>query len=82
MLYKSEKNNTEILRYLITDINAINSSGDTPLHEAVRHEQIIIIDFLLKNEADSSILNDLQMAPIHLAIDCDSLKSLEVYIII
>jgi len=63
---------------IVLDINAQNNSGDTPLHEAVRNVQTTIIDFLLKHEADSSILNEFHMAPIHLSIDIDSLKSLEV----
>ena len=63
---------------IFPDINAQNNSGDTPLHEAVRNVQTTIIDFLLKNDADSSLLNEFHMAPIHLSVDIDSLNSLKV----
>lgn len=71
-------NCVSIYPIVFLDINAQNNSGDTPLHEAVRNVQTTIIDFLLKHEADSSLLNEFHMAPIHLSIDIDSLKSLEV----
>ena len=62
----------------LSDISAQNYNGDTALHEAVRNVQTTIIDFLLKHEANSSILNESNMAPIHVAIDMNSLKSLDV----
>ena len=52
--------------------------GNTPLHSAVRHEQLHAISFLLDNGARSSQLNSHNMAPIHLAADQNKAAALKV----
>jgi ankyrin repeat protein len=37
------------------DVNAINASGETPLHEAVNRIDVEIADILLRNGADVNI---------------------------
>ncbi|XP_070195077.1 transient receptor potential cation channel subfamily A member 1-like isoform X2 [Littorina saxatilis] len=50
-------------------LDATDNSGDTALHTAVRHNQPGVVEALLQGGADHSILNDEQMAPLHLACD-------------
>ncbi|XP_033116145.1 transient receptor potential cation channel subfamily A member 1-like [Anneissia japonica] len=54
------------------DINVQDNNGNTPLHLAVINNHIHLIDVLLREGQNASILNDLQMAPLHLACDLDN----------
>ena len=45
-------------------------------------ETVDSIDFLLNNNADSSILNEDSLAPIHLAVEENNIESLKVSSII
>ena len=49
----------EVVRVLVehwgADVNAVNASGETPLHESVNRGQVEISDFLLKNGADYNV---------------------------
>lgn len=64
--------------YFHLDLNATDNRGNTPLHTAVKNDQPASITFLLDNGADSTILNDDQLAPIHLAVDANARKALKV----
>ena len=57
----------------------MDQEGNTPLHRAVVGEHSDSINLLLNHGADSSVLNEDHMAPIHLAVDVNALKSLKVF---
>lgn len=46
-----------IMSYPSVKINQINEDGDTPLHTAAQHGNVQLIEILLKNKADQTILN-------------------------
>ena len=55
-----------------------DNNGNTALHLAVELSQLEAIDCLVDGGADTAILNDKKMAPIHVAADGGFTKSLEV----
>ncbi|AZL16090.1 ankyrin repeat domain-containing protein [Rickettsiales endosymbiont of Stachyamoeba lipophora] len=60
------------------NVNAINSSGDTPLHEACRYNRIKTIKLLLqRNEIQVNKQNSSGVTPLHLAIDHDFVEGVE-----
>ena len=63
---------------LFPDINQVDNHGNTPLHLAVAGEHCESIDLLLNHGADSSTLNEDQLAPIHAAVETNAVKSLTV----
>lgn len=69
--------NTIFAGYL-PELNAQDKQGNTPLHVAVKVQQTASIDFLVQHGADSTILNDDSLAPIHLAVELNAVKSLKV----
>jgi ankyrin repeat protein len=68
----------KFLRDVVVDINRRDSSGNTPLHEAVEADVKSSIDFLLTHGADPTITNNRHMAPIHLAVELNKPGALEV----
>ena len=48
---------TRLLSHERLDLNAQDSDGDTPLHKAVRHRDIIMCTLLIFHDADSSVRN-------------------------
>ena len=63
----------------LSDINLIDQQGNTPLHRAILGEHCDSINLLLNHGADSSVLNNDQMAPIHLAVEVNAVQSLKVW---
>lgn len=63
---------------LFPDLNLKDHYGNSALHFAVEASQVESIEFLLDAGADSSVLNDKNMAALHMAADGGYLKSLEV----
>ena len=66
----------------ILDINAVDKLGNTPLHIACDKNKLKGVQFLLQNSCKSCILNDSNMAPIHVLVDQGHDKSLSVSIFI
>lgn len=64
--------------HLYVDVNVTDKLLNTPLHAAVRNEQTAAINFLLEHGADPTLVNDDEMAAIHLAVDINAKKSLRV----
>ena len=60
------------------DINLQDGDGNTPLHVAVESEQKAAIEALIQLGADTSVLNDARMAPVHLAVDLGLIEPLRV----
>jgi ankyrin repeat protein len=60
------------------DINAQDALGNTPLHVAVLAERLEAIKELIILGADTTKLNKKQMAPLHLAVEADKPKAIEV----
>ena len=60
------------------DINAQDKIGNTPLHWAVKHNQPKAIDYLIEQGANTTILNEQNMAPLHLACEQDIPNAVEV----
>ncbi len=60
------------------DMNAQDSLGNTPLHVAVLAERLEAISELIILGADTAKLNKKQMAPLHLAVEADKPKAVEV----
>ena len=60
-------------------MNALDKGLNTPLHVAVRCDQENSVMVLMENGADPTLLNDDEMAPIHLAIDVNATKALSVW---
>jgi hypothetical protein len=56
----------------------VDDKGDTALHLAVRADHADVITLLLQAGADHSILNQEQMAPLHLACDLGHFESVKV----
>lgn len=52
---------------------------NTPLHMAVKADQDKSVKMLMENGADCTIVNDDEMAPIHLAVDVNARKALKVF---
>ena len=72
-----------MLKYsLFVDLNAQDKAGNTPLHLAVMGSQTKVIDFLLENKINSSVLNDKYLAPIHLAVEENAVDALKVRLFI
>lgn len=63
----AEKANAELLIKLEANINAQTVEGDTPLHLAVRHNNIDVAEFLLEQGANSKIKNKDGFLPLHYA---------------
>ena len=63
----------------LSDINLVDQQGNTPLHRAILGEHCNSINLLLNHGADSSVLNNDQMAPIHLAVEVNAVQSLKVW---
>ena len=51
----------------VLDVNALDSSGRTPLHNAILGRHVKIIQLLLESDADTSLLDRSQDAPLHSA---------------
>ena len=52
----------------VLDVNALDSSGRTPLHNAILGRHVKIIQLLLESDADTSLLDRSQDAPLHGAV--------------
>lgn len=50
------------------------------MHEAVTNNACDSLDFLLENDADSSILNNELYAPLHLAALCNKVDCIAVFV--
>jgi len=48
-------------------VNAVNEEGETPLHEAVKKGDRPMMELLLKNGADVTLVNSQKLAALHLA---------------
>ena len=64
--------------FFSVDINAQDKIGNTPLHWAVKHNQPKAIDYLIEQGANTTILNEQNMAPLHLACEQDISSAVEV----
>ena len=53
---------------LFPDVNAFDSSGRTALHNAILGRHVKILELLLESEADTSIVDRSQDAPLHSAV--------------
>jgi ankyrin repeat protein len=60
---------TEIADYLIKmiKINAKDSSGDIPIHHAIRANNLEMVKLLIENGADINIKDDVNYTPLHVA---------------
>lgn len=54
------------------DINAPDSVGKTPLHNAILGKHLNIVDLLLKSGADVKCLDERGDTPLHAAVRVDS----------
>lgn len=52
---------------LCSDLNILDNEGNTPMHDAVHSNACDSLNFLLENDANSTILNNDLYAPLHLA---------------
>lgn len=57
-----------ILPLNLVDVNALDSSGRTALHNAILGRQAKIVEVLLETGADTSLLDRSQDAPLHTAV--------------
>ncbi|XP_068728378.1 transient receptor potential cation channel subfamily A member 1-like [Montipora capricornis] len=59
------------------DVDALDSSGRTPLHNAILGRHVKIIQLLLESGADTSLLDRSQDAPLHSAVRSGDEKLIE-----
>ena len=62
----------------LSDLDALDSSGRTPLHNAILGRHVKIIQLLLESGADTSLLDRSQDAPLHSAVRSGDEKLIEV----
>lgn len=67
-----------MFNFVIPDLDACDSSGNTALHYAVENNCLESLSMLLASGANSSITNKDQIGPIHLATQLDRVSILEV----
>lgn len=58
----------ELVGPLEQEINSLDTSGDTPLHNAVYNQHIEVVELLLEKGADPNILNSNGLSPLHIAM--------------
>jgi len=65
-----QSGNTDLVHVLVSEscVNAVDCNGNTPLHYAVIHYNIEIIELLLSNFASPDIRNKKGFTPLHFAI--------------
>lgn len=64
---------------LLQDLNVQDNEGNTALHYAVENNAVDALSCLLKAGANMSILNGDQNGPIHLAVQLNCIKILQVF---
>lgn len=63
---------------LPADVNVRDNLGDTPLHHAIQNDQVDALNLLIANGADTSVVNNRQMAAIHCAVELNKPTVLQV----
>jgi len=63
----------------LPSIDAQNKNGDTPLHEAVKKNQLFVVDILLKNKAKTDIRNKEGLTPFLCAIKVENIPTLALF---
>jgi len=58
---------TKVLLDLGANVNIKNSLGNTCLHKAFQTKNLVIINLLLFNNADLTIMNDYMQSPLYFA---------------
>lgn len=65
----------------LSNLNHVNSDGETALHSACQRGEALLVEKLIKGGANTNLLtNELRQSPLHYAVQSDSLECVEAFI--